>query len=107
MSFSITQIKYPLQYFNRPVNASIRMGALFLSLLFASLALCCVGLFIMGVSQPLPDSMYYFVASITMLIAFSWISRLFYNFTFAGTTFNPGFRQMTKEYRVGFFDFPK
>ena len=103
MSFSITQIKYPLQYFDRPVNATIRMGALFLSLLFASLALCCVGIFIMGTLQPLPESIYYFVASITMFIALAWISRLFYNFTYAGTTFNPGFKKMNKEYRLGFF----
>jgi len=107
MSFSITQIKYPLQYFDRPVNAFTRMGALFLSLLFASLSLACICFIFVGITEPLPDSLLYILASITMCIAFGYSSRLFYNYTFSGAHFNPQFRAMTEEYRLGFMKFPR
>ena len=107
MTFSITQIKYPLQYFDKPVNAFTRMGALFMSLIFASLALSCIALFFIGASEPDPESFYYVIAAVTFCLACGYISRLFYNYTFSGINFNPQFKTMTEEYKLGFLNFPK
>jgi hypothetical protein len=100
-----SQIKYPLQYFNKPVNASLRMGTLLLSLLFAALSLSCIGLFIIGLSEP--DSIYYLISGLTFSIALGYCSYLFYNYTFSGDNFNSQFRTLTTDYKIGFFNFPK
>jgi hypothetical protein len=107
MTSFITQIKYPLQYFHKPVNASLRMGTLLLSLLFASLSLSCIGLFIIGLSEPYPNSLYYLISGLTFSIALGFCSYLLYNYTFSGENFNSQFRTLTKDYKIGFFNFPK
>ena len=107
MTSSITQIKYPLQYFNKPVNASLRMGTLLLSLLFAAFSLSCIGLIILGLSEPEPNSIYYLISGLTFSIALAFCSYLFYNYTFSGENFNSQFRTLTTDYKIGFFNFPK
>jgi len=103
MSFSITQIKYPLQYFNKPVNASLRLGALFASLVFASLTLSCIAFLAMGQVEEFPISFYYYIAAVTMAMACGYISRLFFNFAFSGDNFNTQYYQILDDYKIKFF----
>ena len=107
MTSLITQIKYPLQYFNKPVNASLRMSTLLLSLLFAALSLSCIGLIIIGISEPEPNSLYFLISGLTFSIALAFCSYFLYNYTFSGDNFNSQFRTLTKDYKIGFFNFPK
>ena len=103
MTFSITQIKYPLQYFDKPVNASLRLGALVASLLFASLTLSCIAFLAIGQVEDFPISFLYYIAAVTMSMACGYISRLFFNFAFSGDNFNSQYYQMLDEYKIKFF----